>query len=96
VYVPQDPGAATQEAAEGRVTFNYGAAFNKGISIGSGQCPVKTCNWYLRDLIIRGQARPSQIISHELPLEAAADAYDKFDRRADGYTKVLLHPGRAA
>jgi glutathione-independent formaldehyde dehydrogenase len=96
VYVPQDPDAATEEAKEGRVAFNYGAAFEKGLSIGSGQCPVKRYNRELRDLIIRGLARPSQIISHELPLDQAADAYDKFDRRADGYTKVILHPGQAA
>ncbi len=25
-------------------------------------------------------------------LEEAVDAYDKFDKRIDGYTKVLLHP----
>jgi glutathione-independent formaldehyde dehydrogenase len=96
VYVPQDPDAATEEAKEGRIAFNYGAAFEKGISIGSGQCPVKRYNRELRDLIIRGQARPSQIVSHELPLGQAADAYDKFDKRADGYTKVILHPGQAA
>jgi glutathione-independent formaldehyde dehydrogenase len=29
-------------------------------------------------------------------LDQAADAYDKFDRRADGYTKVILHPAQAA
>jgi glutathione-independent formaldehyde dehydrogenase len=96
VYVPQDPDAATEGAREGRVAFNYGAAFEKGLSIGSGQCPVKRYNRELRDLIIRGQARPSQIVSHELSLDQAVDAYDKFDRRADGYTKVLLHPGQAA
>ena len=96
VYVPQDPEGATKEAKEGRVAFNYGEAFEKGISIGSGQCPVKRYNRELRDLIIRGQARPSQIVSHELPLSQAVDAYDKFDRRADGYIKVLLHPGQAA
>lgn len=56
---------------------------------------IKMCNRQLRDLIIRGQARPSQIISHELPLDAAPDAYEKFDKRADGYTKVVLHPGQA-
>jgi glutathione-independent formaldehyde dehydrogenase len=33
---------------------------------------------------------PSQIVSHELPLDEAPDAYDKLDRRVDGYTKVLL------
>lgn len=92
VYVPEDPGAATDDAKEGRYDFNYGAAFEKGISIGSGQCPVKRYNRELRDLIIRDRAKPSFIVSHEVDLEDAADAYDKFDKRTDGYTKVLLHP----
>jgi hypothetical protein len=26
----------------------------------------------------------------------APDAYDKFDKRIDGYTKVLIKPGMAA
>jgi glutathione-independent formaldehyde dehydrogenase len=92
VYEPSDEGAATEDAKEGRYDFDYGTAFTKGITIGSGQCPVKRYNRWLRDLIIRGQARPSQIISHELPLDDAIRAYDQFDKRADGWTKVLLHP----
>lgn len=93
VYVPEDPDAETKDAKEGRYDFQYGVAFEKGISIGSGQCPVKKYNRELRDLIIHDRAKPSFIVSHELPLEDAADAYDKFDKRIDGYTKVLLHPG---
>ncbi|WP_253904208.1 zinc-binding dehydrogenase [Arthrobacter sp. Br18] len=42
VYVPEDPGASNDLAKEGRVAFNYGAAFAKGISIAGGQCPVKS------------------------------------------------------
>ena len=30
------------------------------------------------------------------PLDQAADGYKNFDRRADGWTKVLLKPGLAA
>ncbi|MCW2528127.1 MAG: aldehyde dehydrogenase [Pseudonocardiales bacterium] len=96
VYEPEDPGAATDEAKQGRYGFDFGTAFTKGISIGTGQCPVKKYNRYLRDLIIRDQAAPSIIVSHEIALEDAVDAYDKFDQRVDGYTKVLLHPGSAA
>jgi len=44
------------------------------------------------DLILAGKADPSFIVSHDLPLEAAPDAYAKFDKRADGYTKVILKP----
>jgi glutathione-independent formaldehyde dehydrogenase len=92
VYVPEDPGAANDLAKEGRVAFNYGEAFTKGISIAGGQCPVKKYNRELRDLIIRGKSAPSWIVSHQVGLDEAVDAYDKFDKRVDGYTKVLLKP----
>ncbi|HWA65075.1 MAG TPA: glutathione-independent formaldehyde dehydrogenase [Mycobacteriales bacterium] len=92
VYEPEDPGAATEEAKQGRYPFDFGTAFTKGISFGTGQCPVKKYNRYLRDLIIRGQANPSVIVSHEVSLDEAPDAYSRFDKREDGYSKVLLHP----
>lgn len=92
VYNPVDPDAATEEAKEGRIAFDFGTAFTKGISIGTGQCPVKKYNRELRDLIIRGRATPGDIVSHEVSLDDAPDAYDKFDKRVDGYTKVLLRP----
>jgi glutathione-independent formaldehyde dehydrogenase len=92
VYLPQDPGAATEEAKEGKIAFDFGRLFQKGQSLGTGQCPVKRYNEKLRDLIIAGRATPSAVVSHELPLSAAADAYEKFDKRVDGYTKVILHP----
>jgi glutathione-independent formaldehyde dehydrogenase len=92
VYNPQDPGAATETAKQGRYAFNYGLVFDKAISMGHGQCPVKRYNRQLRDLIIRGRAKPSIIVSHELPLDQAPKAYDQFDKRVEGWTKVLLHP----
>jgi glutathione-independent formaldehyde dehydrogenase len=64
--------------------------------MGTGQCPVKRYNRQLRDLIMAGKARPSFLVSHELPLEQAAEGYDRFDKRVDGWTKVLLRPGMAA
>lgn len=96
VYVPEDPDAADKRAKHGRIAFDYGTAFTKGITIGAGQCPVKKYNRRLRDMIIRERAQPSTIVSHELPLDEAPEAYEKFDKRLDGYTKVLLHPGRVA
>lgn len=53
---------------------------------------MKKYNRELRDLIIHGKATPSFIVSHELGLDEAPDGYDKFDKRVDGWTKVLLHP----
>jgi glutathione-independent formaldehyde dehydrogenase len=51
---------------------------------------VKKYNEYLRDMIVNGKAKPSQIVSHRIPIDEAPDAYDKFDKRIDGYTKVLI------
>ena len=92
VYNPQDPDAATEGAKQGRIGFDYGTVFDKNIAMGHGQCPVKRYNRKLRDLIIAGRAYPGLIVSHELPLEEAPRAYDQFDKRIDGWTKVLLHP----
>jgi len=91
VYVPEDPGLSDPSSAD-RVAWQYGTFFTKGQSMGTGQAPVKRYNRQLRDLIITGRATPSFIVSHEIPLDEAPDAYDKFDRRVDGYTKVLLKP----
>lgn len=91
VYVPEDPGLSEPEQAD-RVGWQYGTFFTKGQSMGTGQAPVKRYNRQLRDLIITGRATPSFIVSHEIGLDEAPDAYDKFDRRVDGYTKVLLKP----
>ncbi|KAJ7602820.1 hypothetical protein FB45DRAFT_773572, partial [Roridomyces roridus] len=69
-----------------------GKFFEKGLTIGTGQCNVKSYNRYLRDLITTGRAKPSIIVSHHVSLNDAADAYNKYDKRVNGYTKVLLHP----
>lgn len=43
-------------------------------------------------MIISGRAKPSFVVSHEIPIDEAPGAYVKFDKRQDGYTKVLIHP----
>jgi glutathione-independent formaldehyde dehydrogenase len=35
------------------------------------------------------------VISHEIPLEEAPDAYRHFDNREEGWTKVIMHPQAA-
>ncbi|WP_258725282.1 glutathione-independent formaldehyde dehydrogenase [Cellulomonas sp. NS3] len=96
VYVPEDPGAQDEGAQQGRVGFDYGTFFTKGQHMGTGQAPVMRYNRQLRDLIVAGRATPSFIVSHELGLDEAVHGYDQFDRRVDGWTKVLLRPGQAA
>lgn len=43
-------------------------------------------------MIIADKAKPSFVISHEIELANAERAYEKFDKREDGYTKVIIHP----
>jgi len=92
VYVPEDPGASSSSAKEGRIGFDYGTFFAKGQHMGTGQAPVMRYNRHLRDLIIGGRAQPSFLVSHELPLTDAVKGYDRFDKREAGWTKVLLRP----
>ncbi len=92
LYVPSDPGAPTEQAKRGMLLVSIGKLFEKGLRLGTGQTNVKRYNRQLRDLIIAGRAKPSFVVSHELPLEQAPMAYDKFDKRIEGYTKVVLHP----
>ena len=51
---------------------------------------MKRYNEYLRDLIVCGRAKPGRIVSHHIEIEDAQEAYEKFDQRIDGYTKVLI------
>jgi glutathione-independent formaldehyde dehydrogenase len=95
VFVPQDPKATDELEKQGRMAFDFGKFWFKGQKIGTGQCNVKAYNRRLRDLIHQDRANPSMIISHELSLDEAPEAYEHFDKRDKGWTKVVLHPNAA-
>lgn len=92
LYLPADPGGVDEQAKQGRLVFEIGKLFEKGLRMGTGQANVKRYNRQLRDMIIAGRATPSFVVSNELPLDQAPMAYDRFDRHVDGYTKVILRP----
>lgn len=92
IFLPADPGAADKLSQQGEIAFDQGLAWFKGQKIGNGQANVKAYNRQLRDLIHTGRARPSWIVSHQLPLDQAPQAYQHFDARDDGWTKVVLKP----
>ena len=92
VFVPEDPKSADALAKKGQIAFDFGLFWSKGQSIGTGQAPVKAYNRQLCKLIEKGTAVPSFIVSHDLKLDDAPDAYKHFDARDDGWTKVCLHP----
>lgn len=46
-------------------------------------------------MIISGRADPSFVVSHEIGIDEAPQAYKKFDQRIEGYTKVLYVPPKS-
>ncbi|OON78050.1 glutathione-independent formaldehyde dehydrogenase [Streptomyces tsukubensis] len=92
VFVPEDPGSDDELAREGKLRFDYGSFWFKGQRMATGQAPVKQYNRRLRSLIAEGRADPSFLVSHELPLANAPEAYAHFDDRDQGWTKVVLKP----
>jgi glutathione-independent formaldehyde dehydrogenase len=95
VFVPQDPKAEDSLEKKGQIAFDMGKFWFKGQKMGTGQANVKAYNRQLRELIHYDKANPSIIISHELPLAEAPNAYKHFDNRDEGWTKVILHPHAA-
>ena len=89
------PGPATSWPSRASSPSTSACSGSRARRIGSGQAPVKKYNRQLRDLIAAGKAEPSFIVSHELPLDQAPEAYEHFDNRDDGWTKVVLHPAMA-
>ena len=94
VFLPNDAKPVGEIEKRGDLLVPWQTLFRKGISIGMGRDPDERYNTQLRDLIIAGRARPSQIVSHRLPLSQAPAAFQKFDQRIDGYIKVILDPQR--
>lgn len=90
VFPGEDPKSPDKLMKEGRIAFDFGAFFSKGLRVGTGQANVKAYNRELRDLIHAGRANPSFVVSHRLELAKAPEAYQHFDARDDGWTKVIL------
>jgi threonine dehydrogenase-like Zn-dependent dehydrogenase len=72
--------------------FPMGAVMNKGLTMRAAQAHVHR---YLRPLlerIERGDIDPSFVITHEMTLDEAPQAYELFRKKEDGCVKVVLHP----
>lgn len=92
VFTPEDPKSPDALMKHGHVAFDLGNFFSKGLRLGTGQTNVKAYNRQLCRLIHAGKAKPSLIVSHQLSLDEAPDAYRHFDARERGWTKVVLRP----
>ena len=68
--------------------------FDKQIQLRMGQANVKR---WIDDILplLTGDGDPlgvEQFATHRLPLDAAPEAYERFQRKQDGTVKVLLRP----
>ncbi|MCM3713936.1 glutathione-dependent formaldehyde dehydrogenase [Alkalihalobacillus oceani] len=72
--------------------FPLGPFFTRNITLKMGQAPARHFMPDIYNLITKNQLNPSSIITHSLPLERAAEGYEKFNNRTDDCLKVVLKP----
>ncbi len=92
VFPKKDPNGVDPAERKGELTVPWAKLFNKGISVGFGRDHDERYNLMLRNMIVEGVAKPGKIVSHRLPLSEAPSAFERFDKRADGFIKVVLDP----
>jgi len=68
----------------------FGDAMNKGLTLRMNQCPVKRQWPRLLEHLRNGYFKPSDIVTHRVPLEEIGDAYEVFSRKQDGCIKTLV------
>ena len=73
--------------------FPFHNIFTRNVDIKSGQAPIIHLMPKIYDMIEKDMFDPTSIITHTMPLERAAEAYDIFDKKADDNIKVVLKPG---
>ncbi len=75
-----------------RYSFPLGQIFDKGVTLKMGQAPVQNYIDELLQLVTSKKVILDDIITHTLPLEQAAHAYDIFCKKQDNCLKVVLKP----
>ena len=75
--------------------FPIGEAMNKNLSILAGNCNHRRYIPELIGLVASGAVEPDQVLTKRGGLVSAIEAYEAFDRREAGWTKVELQPASA-
>jgi len=73
----------------------FGDAMNKGLTLRMNQCPVKRQWPRLFEHVRNGYVKPSEIVTHRIPLEHIDEAYHLFSAKLDGVIKPLIIPDAA-
>jgi threonine dehydrogenase-like Zn-dependent dehydrogenase len=84
--------AAVGVHTEERLPFSPVEAYDKNLTLRVGRCPARALADELLPLVRSRRHDLAAIITHRLPLERGPEAYDLFDRRADGCIKAILRP----
>jgi threonine dehydrogenase-like Zn-dependent dehydrogenase len=77
---------------EAGFSFSPPEAYDKNLTYRVGRCPARGLMPRLLPLLASGRHDLRAVVSHRLPLADAPRAYDLFDRKQDGCTKVVLTP----
>jgi alcohol dehydrogenase len=72
-----------------------GDMMNKGLTLHSNQCPVKRQWPRLFEHVRNGYFKPSEIVTHRVPLEHINEGYHIFSSKLDGCIKPLVVPNAA-
>jgi glutathione-independent formaldehyde dehydrogenase len=83
---------SSDELAQGPDGLRFRRVLDQGSADGQGQTNVKSYNRRLCRIIETHKAQPELIVSHQLSLDEAPEAYKHFDARENGWTKVVLRP----
>ncbi|MBC9735250.1 glutathione-dependent formaldehyde dehydrogenase [Nocardioides sp. zg-578] len=70
----------------------FGDALNKGLTLRMNQCPVKRQWPRLLEHVRNGYFKPSDIVTHRIPLEHIGEAYHLFSAKLDGCIKPVIIP----
>lgn len=70
----------------------FGDAVNKGLTLRMNQCPAKRQWPRLFEHIRSGYLKPSDIITHRIPLEHIAEGYHMFSAKLDDCIKAVVVP----
>ncbi len=74
------------------MTFPIGQAMNKNLTVTMGNCNHRRYVPELVEMVRTGRVNPRAVLTQAGPLTSAIEAYQSFDRRAAGWTKVELVP----
>jgi glutathione-independent formaldehyde dehydrogenase len=91
LYVTGDPGAVDDDARIGQLKVRIGLGWAKSHRFQTGQCPVKSYNRLLMNLILADKARIAKAVNATvISLDDARNGYQEFD--AGAAKKFVIDP----